>query len=280
MDFFKGRKAVIATKHKKEQVIAPILESELGIICVTLENLDTDKLGTFSGEIERINDPVTTLRQKCQMAIDASGINLAIANEGSFGAHPSIFFAHADDELVMLIDKENDLEIIERELSLETNFDGTEINSIDQLIQFANKIGFPSHGIILKKGKNIFTNIIKENRSFKELIENYHKIKNEDGSSYAETDMRAMYNPKRMEVIRKATEKLVNKIKSVCPNCKAPGFGVTESIIGLPCQLCGSPTKSILKHIYRCQKCNFIMEKEFPFNKSKEDPQFCDFCNP
>jgi len=271
---------VIATKHRKEEVIAPILENELGLICVMPKKLDTDKLGTFSGEVERIDDPVTTLRKKCQMAIDASGINLAIANEGSFGAHPTIFFAHADDELIMLVDKENGIEIIERELSLETNFNGTEILSVDELIVFSNKIGFPSHGIILKKSKNDYTNIIKESKTIDELLKNFHKIKNEDGTAYAETDMRAMLNPTRMKIIKQAAIKLVKKIKSLCPSCSTPGFGVVDSVKGLPCEICGLPTRSTLKHIYCCQKCNYQKEILFPFDKQVEDPQYCDFCNP
>lgn len=280
MDFFKGRKAVIATKHKKEEVIAPILENELGLICVTIKELDTDKFGTFSGEIERVGDPVTILRKKCLMAIETSGINVSVANEGSFGSHPTIFFARADDELIMLLDKENDIEIIERELSLETNFDGTEIKSVDELLAFADKIGFPSHGIILKKAKENFTGIIKESRTIDELIINYEILKNTDGSAYAETDMRAMYNPSRMRTIAKATEKLVQKIKSLCPECGTPGFGVVETENGLPCSMCSVPTRSTLKHIYRCQKCTFQMDKKYPFDKQVEDPQYCDFCNP
>ncbi len=280
MDFFRGRKAVIATKHSKEEVIAPILEDELGLICIITKTIDTDKLGTFSGEVERDDDPVTTLRKKCQMAIDASGINLAIANEGSFGTHPTIFFAHADDELIMLMDKENGIEILERELSLNTNFDGAEIKSEIELIEFANKIGFPSHGIILKKGKNNYSYLIKENINLEELIINYHKIKNEDGAAYAETDMRAMHNPTRMKIIEQAVIKLVKKAKSLCPNCSTPGFGVVDVVKGLPCEMCSLPTRSPLKHIYRCPKCNFQDEKEFPFEKQVEDPQYCDFCNP
>jgi hypothetical protein len=280
MDYFKGRRVVIATKHRKEEVIAPILENELGLICVTPKELDTDILGTFSGEVERVDDPITILHKKCQMAIEASGINLAIANEGSFGSHPSMCFARSDDELVMLFDKENGIEIIERELSLDTNFDGTELKSVDELIKYANKIGFPAHGIILKKAKENYSFIIKGSLTMIELIENYNAIKNQDNSVYAETDMRAMRNPTRMKIIAKATEKLVSKIKSSCPNCQIPGFGVVDAVKGLPCETCGLPTRSTIKHIYRCQKCNFIMEKEFPLFKRKEDPQYCDFCNP
>ncbi|MFW5708368.1 MAG: DUF6671 family protein [Bacteroidota bacterium] len=280
MDFFKGRKAVIATKHKKDLVIAPLLEKELGLVCITPQDLDTDLLGTFSGEVERIGDPVAILRSKCRMAMDATGINIAVANEGSFGAHPGIFFAPADDEMIMLTDRDNGIEIIERELSLETNFDAAEIRSVDDLIVFATKIGFPSHGIILKKAKNNFSGMTKENRSREELIQNYHKIKNADGAAYAETDMRAMHNPTRMKVIETLTHKLVSKIKSLCPQCSTPGFGVEDAPKGLPCAMCGLPTRSTLKHIYRCQKCNFQQEKMFPFEKKAEDPQYCDFCNP
>ncbi|MDK2842882.1 MAG: hypothetical protein PWQ17_2388 [Anaerophaga sp.] len=280
MDFFRGRKAVIATKHRKEDVIAPIFEDELGLICVIPNDLDTDRLGTFSGEVERKDDPITVLRKKCLMAIEATGINLAIANEGSFGAHPTIFFAHADDELIMLMDRENGIEIIERELSLNTNFDGSEIKSENELIEFSNKIGFPSHGIILKKEKNIYSNIIKESKTLEELIQNYHKIRNEDGTAYAETDMRAMHNPTRMKIIEQAAIKLVKKAKSLCPSCSTPGFGIVDAVKGLPCEMCGLPTWSTLKHIYLCQKCTYQMEKEFPFEKHVEDPQYCDFCNP
>jgi hypothetical protein len=280
MGYFQGRKAVIATKHKKEETIAPILERELGIICITSNGLDTDQLGTFSGEVERLDDPITTMRKKCEMAIEATGRHLAIANEGSFGSHPTFFFAHADEEFIMLVDKENQIEIIERELSLETNFDAREIKSLDELIEFANKIGFPSHGIILKKTKNDLSEHIKESSSIEDLIENYYKIKSSEDAIYAETDMRAMYNPTRMKVIATATNKLALKANSLCTNCNTPGFGVVDSVEGLPCGLCGLPTNSTLKHIYSCQKCNYKIEKLFPLNKRAEDPQFCNYCNP
>ncbi len=280
MDFFKGRKAVIATKHKKDTVIAPIFEKELGLICIIPEELNTDLLGTFSGEIERVDDPVTTLRKKCIMAIEATGISLAIANEGSFGPHPTIFFAQANDELVMLLDQENNIEIIAREISTETNFNGAEIKSEEELLGFARQIGFPSHGIILKPAKNNYSLIFKNNPSAEELIQHFNTLINTFGTAYAETDMRAMNNPTRMKNIEKATEKLVTKAKSVCPKCNTPGFDVYEAIKGLPCLMCGLPTNSTLKHILVCQKCNFQAEKMYPNGKQQEDPQFCDFCNP
>ena len=50
--------------HKKENIIAPILEKELGVKCFVCKGFDTDALGTFTGEIVRKDDPITTLRKK------------------------------------------------------------------------------------------------------------------------------------------------------------------------------------------------------------------------
>jgi hypothetical protein len=89
-----------------------------------------------------------------------------------------------------------------------------------------------------------------------------------------------MHNPTRMNVIAKATEKLLNKIKSNCPQCKTPGFGVTDIKSGLPCALCNFPTKSTLSFVYVCKKCAFEKEEKYPHGKLKEDAMYCDVCNP
>ena len=147
---FSGRKLLIATKHEKEKVISPLLEMVFGLKCFVAENFDTDVLGTFTGEVERKDDPITTARNKCLMAMEKENCDLAIASEGSFGAHPSIFFVHADDELLLFIDKKNELKIIARELSTDTNFNGEEIKTEKQLKDFTKQVKFPTHGLIVK----------------------------------------------------------------------------------------------------------------------------------
>lgn len=277
---WKGRKLLIATKHLKELVIAPILEKELGVDCFVAEGFDSDELGTFTGEIERIYDPITTARKKCQMAMQQFNCDLAVASEGSFGPHPSVFFVPADDEFLLFIDKKNDLEIVVRELSTDTNFNSAEIKSVNELKDFAASARFPSHGLILRKSKNEFSEISKGITDWKTLFEAYHKLSQSQGSVYIETDMRAMFNPTRMKVIEQATVQLANKINSLCPQCKAPGFGVTKNQPGLPCELCDLPTKSTLSLISECQKCSFAQESSFPEGKTKENPIYCDHCNP
>lgn len=277
---FKGRKLLIATKHKKEKVIAPLVAESLGVECVVSENFDTDTLGTFTGEVERKDDPITTVRNKCLKAMDLYQRDLGIASEGSFGPHPSLFFVYANEEILIFIDRRQNLEIIARAISTETNFDGEEIQTEDQLIRFAERGQFPSHALILRKAKTATTDIIKGITDWNYLKDSFHQLLKRHGSVYVETDMRANYNPSRMKVIREATQKLLEKIKSCCPHCQTPGFGVTEAKAGLPCSWCHSPTRSTLSYIYQCQKCAYTKEVPYPHGRISEDPMYCDLCNP
>ena len=114
-------------------------------------------------------------------------------------------------------------------------------------------------------------NVLK--KTFEELLLKYNMV-------YAETDMRAFCNPTRMNIIEKATKKLIKKIESKCEKCYKPGFGITDAKRGLKCSFCGSPTNSILSYIYKCQHCDFEKEEIYPNKKTKEDSMYCDFCNP
>lgn len=277
---FVGRRLVIATMHQKESVIAPILEEKLGVKCLVLPDLNTDALGTFSGEIERKNDPLTTARLKCELAMKLSGADLALASEGSFGAHPEVFFAKANDELVLLLDFKNDLEIVGRKLSLETNFDGSTIASWSEMIAFAEQAQFPEHGLILRKSEKS-TEIFEKGIRFWSRLESLtHELLEKQGAIWVETDMRAMHNPTRMRIIGAATEHLVENALSLCPQCSCPGFVVHETLKGLPCGLCQQPTRSVKSLLYLCARCNFQETKARNDGKTEEDPMYCDFCNP
>ena len=274
-----NRKLLIATKHEKETVIAPLLEMELGVKCFVAENFDTDVLGTFTGEIERKDDPISTVRNKCLMAMEKENCDMAVASEGSFGPHPSIFFVHGD-ELLLFIDKKNELEIFARELSTDTNFNGKEIITEKQLIDFAKQVEFPIHGLIVRKAKEDFTEIVKNITDWEKLKTTFQQFTEKYGTAFVETDMRAMYNPSRMKVIEKATKKLIAKINSCCPQCKTPGFSITDAKKGLQCMLCNFPTRSTLSYIYTCKKCSYTKEEMYPNKITEEDPMYCDVCNP
>ena len=277
---FTGRKLLIATKHQKENVIAPIFEKKLAVRCFTSDVFDTDLLGTFSGEVERKEDAITTLRNKCIGASIANNCDLVVASEGSFGAHPSVFFAHANVELIMLKDFSNDLEIVAREISMATNFDGKVITNESELLAFAAQVQFPSHGIILRPGEQEYTKLYKGIVTHELLLQYFWELKSESISVYAETDMRALFNPTRMKVIEKATQNLIKKINHLCPNCSTPGFDIVAVEAGLPCENCSFPTRSTLRYLYQCKKCNCTENQLYPRGIQFEDPSYCDLCNP
>jgi hypothetical protein len=277
---FKNRKLIIATKHQKEKVIAPYLEKELGIVCLVDPHFDTDVFGTFSGEIARAHSPIETLRQKCLTAMQANQCDLGVASEGSFGPHPSIPFVTADDELLIFIDLRHNIELVVRELSLATNFNAQTVHSYDELCKFAQQAQFPSHGLILRPAPNAASDIYKGITDNNTLINTYTKLAQAHGSVYVETDMRAQFNPSRMEVIEQATKKLVAQLLVHCPHCQLPGFAINARILGLPCELCKLPTASVLGYIYKCKHCNYEQVANYPNKKEFEDPTYCNFCNP
>lgn len=278
-NLFCKRNIAIATMHSKEQVIAPLLEKYLNVHC-SVPAINTDFFGTFSGETERLCTPIESARKKCELALKTTGFDLAIASEGSYGKHPYIPFAAAGDEIVLLLDKKNNLEINGRILTTETNFRSSYIYSLAEAICFAEKVGFPEHSLIIRAQQEEFDDLVKginNTSKYKELIQQL-LIKN--ARVWVETDMRAMHNPTRMNVIKQATLNLLEKLESTCPSCFTPGFCVVKALPGLPCSHCNMPTKSTLVHIYSCLKCDYSEIKKNPHSKRTEDPVYCDFCNP
>lgn len=277
---FQGRKLLIVTMHGKERAIAPLAAQALGVECVVADGFDTDKLGTFTGERKRLGNALETLRKKCLEGLAMCGGDLAIASEGSFGPHPSIYIAPSDDELVMLMDTANNIEIVARELTVDTNFSSAEISCQQELDDFLRLAKFPGHAVIIRKSENDYENIVKGINDEEKLAEVSNEYFKRFGKFFIETDMRAMHNPSRMHAISRAMVKLLDKVNSCCPVCESPGFGVTSARPGLPCSSCRFPTESTLAHIYICVKCDYQMERLHPFEKQFEDPMYCNICNP
>jgi len=276
MKIFEGRTCVIATMHGKESVIAPILENQLKVKTDIPKGFNSDQFGTFSGEVERKVSPYHSAKLKCCSAMEIAGDTLGIASEGSFGPHPQFFFAPCDEELILLMDLKNGLEVVHREISVHTNFMASEVKSLEELKDFALRALFPSHGLILRTDNELKKGIV----DWEVLEKNWRRLKNYGQSVFVETDMRAMFNPTRMEVIELAVRNLAKKIHSTCPQCDMPGFYVKDYQSGLPCRSCGFPTRSPLAEISICDKCNFQIENQYPNGIKFEDPKYCDFCNP
>lgn len=283
-DWFKDRVAILATMHQKEQAIAPVIESQLDLKVEVPPNFNTDYFGTFTREIKRLGNQIEAARSKAEKVLEITGETLAIASEGSFFPHPSFPFVSCDREIIFLLDKQHNLEIIGQEISPETNHNHKTIKTLLEAFEFADKIGFPEHGLVVMVNANSTDNqeIFKGINTKEQLTKAVQTAleQSNDGTIHIETDMRAMYNPTRMKVIENATHNLIKKINQQCPQCYAPGFDVVERLSGLPCGLCYAPTPLILLDLYQCQRCNFQQENRFPDGKQTADPAQCMYCNP
>lgn len=279
---YADHKICLTTKHKKEQAIAPVFSRSLGAK-VSVCAADTDLLGTFSGEIDRQISPMECVRQKCLWGMQISQAALGLANEGSFGPHPQNPFMPCDIEILYFVDQLHNIELAEKLLSTKTNYRMATVNSWQELCTFASDAQFPTHGLILKpsnwvKGQSL----IKGIRTQTDLHQGYQKIReiSSDGGVQVETDMRAHHNPQRMLVIQALAEKLVQRLQQFCPQCQMPGWGVIDHQLGLPCEICATPTQLVKAQIFGCVRCDYTAKQPRNDNRSFADPGFCFLCNP
>lgn len=279
-----NRNAILATKHQKERVIAPLFEREFGVKVIVPNSFDSDHFGTFTRDIPRAGNQLAAARRKAEAVLELTGETLAIASEGAFYPHPSIPFISCNRELILLLDRTNNLEIVGETLSTKTNYNHQYVKSSSEALEFARKIGFPEHSLVVmsepntQKQKEIFKGI-NQTKTLVEIVDLMLHPKDRD-TVYLETDLRAMCNPTRMQVIEEATLNLIQKITQLCPQCSCPGFDVIEIQPGLPCAWCSAPTNLVLAEIYQCQKCQFQEKKMYPNGKKNADPGNCPYCNP
>lgn len=269
---------LVATKHQKEQVIGPIFKKYLG--CETfVTEFDTDKLGTFTGEIPRLKDAMSICKDKAVMAAQLTGHPYALASEGSFGPHPIMPFLPYAQEWMVFVDLESDITIFEEIKTSETNYQTKWIDVDSDINDFLNQVKFPSHGLCLQTSclKTVIAKGIQNHQQLQEALKNGFEL---DTRLLLSTDMRAMMNPSRMNVIEKLSEQLVLRIKSLCPQCQSPGFGRAGVAGHLACQQCHMPSEFPALEVWACVQCDYQENRPRKDGKVNIDPQYCQFCNP
>ena len=277
---YSGQTVYFGTKHSKEKALAPILNT-LGISCIGIP-INSDEFGTFSGEIERIGSIQDTLRKKIQKTFEARPeANLGLASEGSFGPHPFMPLIQSDHESLLFVDRALNIEIYVDEISIGTNFAEIEFGPRDDLKSFLERAKFPSHAVIVKpksQSKAVFKGLGSFHAVGQAIIDAF--MVSEEAKVILSTDMRACFNPTRMRAIEKLGQQLVKRLSSFCRQCNSVGFGVPQSIEGLPCEQCGLPTRRTVSVKYSCLKCEHseIVPREDGLLLSSAAS--CDFCNP
>ncbi len=276
-----GRTVALGTRHGKERAFAPPLLRRLGL-SVTLADIDTDQLGTFSGEVERQGTPRDTVITKARLAAEASGLPLGLASEGSFGPHPSLPWLAMGHELACFLDLETGLTLVESRASLRTNFGHATGRTTDDIADFLARARFPSHAVIARPNAGPSQPLVKGIRELGTLAAAMAAAAetSPDRLARVETDMRAHLNPTRMGEIRKVAVRLARRLATPCPACAAPGFGPERVVPGLPCGWCGEPTPAPLGLSWRCPACDHAETRPRPHQPALADPGQCPGCNP
>jgi hypothetical protein len=279
-DWFAGRTLAIATMHGKERVLAAPLVTALGVNCSVPADLDTDRFGTFSGEVERPGDADFTLRLKCLAAMEALDCDLAVASEGSFGPHPMLPFAAVGEERLFMIDRLHGLEIGVRSLSGSTNFQHAEVSDWPALQAFAKSAGFPDHGLILSGNVEGEMQVFKGLHQIEKLESAFRSLSVASDTITVQTDMRAMHNPTRMQAIARLCDALMERILCICMGCSRPGFGERHYQRGLACAWCGTPTERVLSIETKCSHCGHLEIQLYPEGVEAAEPGNFPDCNP
>lgn len=275
-----GREVVLTTKHGKLDLIAPIMEAELGLK-VVLHAGDTDQFGTFTGELERTLSPQQAAIAKAKLGMSALGASLGMASEGSIGPDPMMPFTRSDIEYIALVDLDRDIEIVERYRSLQITAGELIAEPGSDISSFLAKVDFPNHKLIAKPNKAKIARTIKGIGAVRDLEKALEELsaQSEDGKVLLQSDLRAHCSPSRQQNIIQATLLLANRVKALCPSCECPGFGVISYERGLDCSECGEWVPTAPKFlILACVKCSFVSTG--PQLAMFAQPSSCDGCNP
>ncbi|WP_412754299.1 DUF6671 family protein [Legionella donaldsonii] len=276
--YYKNQTILLASKHEKEHAIAQPFINRLSCT-LRVHDFDTDQFGTFTGEIERTLSPYETCLLKAQKAAERYDYALALASEGSFGPHPDFPFVPSAHELMVFIDREHNWVVAEQLVSPKTNYAMITINEHSEIDSFLERVRFPSHALIVQSinRKHVFAKGIKELESLIHYVSLGFKTEKE---LLLATDMRAMMNPTRMEVIGELADKLAQRIATLCVQCGCPGFGFKSTRGTLPCSFCGSSTSFYEEEVWGCIACDHQQHKVRRDGLLEADPAYCDYCNP
>ncbi len=280
---YQNQSVALGTMHQKELILSGPFAEILGMQLVVPPGLNTDSLGTFTGEIARTDTMENTAIEKAKIGMSALGLSSGIATEGSFGPHPYLPFMPCHHEVIVFIDQSRELLLMEKIYTYKTNFSFFDFKGGEDITEFLNQIDFPRHGLIVKpKRSNRSDLIFKGIRDLSELKKAIKVCESEaeDGVIHLETDMRAHMNPTRQGVIRDLALKLIRKIENECPACHMAGFGCVECESGLPCEECGTPTELVHYEIHGCAKCDYREKVKPAGGLSFANPKYCGYCNP
>ena len=265
----------LLTQHGKQHQIQPGI-NQLGWNLIHTQGYDTDKLGTFSGEVARQLSPLECAQKKAEIACSLTQAEYGLGSEGSFS--PSSFgFGTANLEIIACVNRSGKLMAIGYHEAL-VMVDSITLTSAadDALEMYLNNLPEKQASIIMVAGTPLAKGVCDKQRIASCLTSlPEHAFKQGVEVSY---DLRAHLCPERQKNISAATNDLTKKLNAHCPQCGEIGFWPEHIEAGLLCQWCHQPTKVTKAHIAKCNHCGFHQYQ--PVEEEFANPQYCHYCNP
>ncbi|HRJ29936.1 MAG TPA: hypothetical protein PLV21_06710 [Cyclobacteriaceae bacterium] len=159
------------------------------------------------------------LSDRISKALEMVGGKIGIGNVGSLPYQPSVATLNLSQEIIMLIDLDNEINLTQSVTSTVPIYCNSVINNIRDLVAFADKINFPSQGIVLKQIVNGLTKNLKSGiLTWDLLYATVLQFSSTGTELVAETDMRTYLNPKRMNLVEHANALLWQKYEFLLPS--------------------------------------------------------------
>lgn len=272
-------RVALGTKHGKSAAIAPPL-GRIGIAVSVPEGLDTDKFGTFTGEVARLGSMLDAARAKARSACKLTGLDVGIGSEGSYGPHPSIPILPLGREVLLLWDRTTGREIVEQVVDDQPRLASRYVADVDDLDDLIAQTDFPRTNFVVSPAGT--TDYVKGLKTLPELVAAVGQAiaQSEGRRALVQTDMRANHNPRRMHTIARAAEALAERLSRNCPRCGSYGWGLVEVERGLPCSACGMPTPLVGNEVHGCTACRHSERAARGNGLATADPRHCPHCNP
>ena len=280
MHRYHGRRAVLSTKHHKLALIGPNLQRHVGLV-VDAVPVDTDRLGTFTGDKARSGSAWETAVAKARLGMNAAGVRLGLASEGSIGPPPGVAFVLAARELVVLVDDERGLVVGESAIGYDIITIAADVAPGDDIERLLQRGAFPEHGMIVRPAAGPPAPLhkgIHDRSGLDDAIRACAAV-SPDGRAHIETDLRAHHCPSRRPTIAAAAHRLAQRLAALCPMCATPGWGVVRVELGVPCQHCRRPVQLPSADVFGCAACTFEQTLTRPESRGA-DPGRCSWCNP
>ena len=275
---YQGHRAVLSTKHDKLSLVAPPFRLHVGMMVEVVE-VDTDQLGTFTGDIARGRSAWDTAVAKARLGMRAAHSPIGIASEGSIGPHPDGPFINYAVELVVVVDDELGIALGETETSFEIMAVAADVTVDDDIEELFRRGRFPSHAMAVRPADGSTKAIYKGIHSRPELIKAVAECVAVSSNRQArvETDLRAHCCPSRRPIIARAAERLALRLASCCPQCDTPGWGIVRIECGLPCEMCGTLVTNPRADVFGCAACSATVTVDRA--QTVADPVHCDWCD-